>query len=71
MYFTLGSLSSSLDSFSLMEFHPSKTTDITFLCPNVIDVAGTGSLGCVDALAERIDTDSITAIADACIAFDG
>ena len=53
------------------EFHFSKTTDVTFLCPDVVGVTVDCSRDCVDALAERIDTDSLTTIADACVAFDG
>lgn len=53
------------------DLHFTETAYIVFLRPDVGEFAVDRARGCVDALAERIDTDLLSPVGDACVAFDG
>ncbi len=52
------------------QLHLADTADIALLGPDMVGLVIDRARDCVDALAERTDTDPFTTVAHACIAFD-
>lgn len=55
---------------SNQQLHLAETADIALLGPDMIGLVIDRTRDCVDALAERIDTDPFTTVAHAGVAFD-